>query len=125
MHIINLTQHAATPEQIAAGVFDLQGRGLEALKELLTFETLPTTADVATRAEAIAVLSLASEWETMHAMIGGAPFLMGPLAAALAARGTRALFAFSKRESVETVQSDGSVKKTAVFRHAGFVGGGL
>jgi len=123
--IINLTQHPATPEQIAGGVFDLQGRGLEALKALLTFDTLPTTAEVATRAEAIAVLSLASEWETSHAMVGGAPFLMAPLAAALAARGTRALYAFSVRESVETVQPDGSVRKVAVFRHGGFVGGGL
>jgi len=28
---------------------------------------------------------------------------------------------FSRRESVEEVQADGSVRKTAVFRHAGFI----
>lgn len=57
-------------------------------------------------------------------MIGGAPFLMGPLERAL-----KELpyppewvgYAFSTRESVDEKQADGSVKKIAVFRHRGFV----
>ena len=55
------------------------------------------------------------------AMIGGAPFLMATLADELAKASIYALFAFSTRESVEQVQPDGSVRKTAVFRHQGFV----
>jgi hypothetical protein len=32
------------------------------------------------------------------------------------------VYAFSRRESTEAVQEDGSVRKVAVFRHLGFVG---
>ena len=38
--ILNLTQHPATPEQVAAGVVDLEGKNLERLKELLTFDSI-------------------------------------------------------------------------------------
>ena len=38
--ILNLTQHPATPEQVAAGVVDLIGDDLETLKFLLTFEDM-------------------------------------------------------------------------------------
>lgn len=55
------------------------------------------------------------------AMIGGAPFLMAPLEGALRTRGVIPLYAFSVRESVEEALPDGSVRKTQVFRHAGFV----
>lgn len=55
------------------------------------------------------------------AMIGGAMWLMAPLAAAVEARGIEALFAFSRRESVEEPHADGSIRKTAIFRHVGFV----
>lgn len=54
-------------------------------------------------------------------MVGGAPFFMAPLEAALRAVNIIPVYAFSKRESVEEKQPDGSVKKTQVFKHAGFV----
>ena len=54
-------------------------------------------------------------------MIGGAPFLMGALESALLDYGITPVYAFSKRESVEEVQKDGSVKKINIFRHAGFI----
>jgi hypothetical protein len=54
-------------------------------------------------------------------MIGGAPFLMGPLETALRARGFSPVYAFSVRESVERTTATGAVEKTATFRHAGFV----
>ena len=57
----------------------------------------------------------------LHAMIGGALWLMAPLAAALREQGIEAVFAFSVRETEEQKQADGSVRKVAVFRHAGFV----
>ena len=57
-----------------------------------------------------------------YVMIGGAPFFMAALESALRDVGVTPIYAFSKREVVEEPQSDGSVKKTAVFRHAGFVG---
>lgn len=54
-------------------------------------------------------------------MIGGAPFLMPVLDKALRNYGHRPIYAFSKRESVEKTNPDGTVVKTSVFKHAGFV----
>ncbi len=127
--IINLTQHAATAEQLAAGVVDLTGGQLQELKKLLTFNDLPSRQDVRQIASALGWLVDVVIGDTkprpQHpvAMIGGAPFLMGPLEDALADRGVRAVYAFSRRESAEEVQPDGSIRKVAVFRHAGFVPG--
>lgn len=52
--ILNLTQHTATPEQITAGVTDLPAAQQAQLHALLTFDDLPTAADIADRAAAIA-----------------------------------------------------------------------
>ena len=127
--IVNLTQHPATAEQIAAGVADLPAEQRAALVEALTFESLPTASEILAAAEDVAELAAqnglgADDGDSpapSAAMIGGALWLMAPLAAALQRRGIEALFAFSQRESVETVQPDGSVRKTAIFRHVGFV----
>jgi hypothetical protein len=135
--ILNLTQHTPTPEQIAAGVTcgELSPEQIMEIRSLLSFETLPSSSEVAQRAQQIAkiascaiwreksALPYAQEWggEPLHteanyfefAMIGGEPYLMAPLEAALRAHGITPLYAFSVRESVDQVQPDG---------HAGFVG---
>ncbi len=116
---VNLTQHKATPEQIAAGVTDLPDVVREHLIKVLTFDELPSRKLIKLHAEEVAFL--ARPYVNRAAMIGGAPFLMGPLTDALKALNITPVFAFSRRESVESVQPDGSVKKVAVFRHAGFV----
>lgn len=54
-------------------------------------------------------------------MIGGALWLMAPLAAELRDRGIEPVFAFAVRDTEEQIQPDGSVRKVAVFRHTGFV----
>ena len=119
MKIINLTQHEATPEQKAAGVIDivdLEDRKI--LIECLTFDELPDADEIADRARKLA--NMAQPYAS-HAMTGGAPYLMAPLEYELSWRGVQPLYAFSKRESVEEEQLDGSVKKTVIFRHLGFV----
>lgn len=116
-YILNLTQHASTPEQRRAGVRDLPDT--VPLSELLTFPSLPTPGQVRETARFLA--SLAAETGLSTAMIGGAPFLMEPLAQELRKLGIEPVFAFSKRVSVETLNSDGSTSKTSVFRHLGFV----
>ena len=130
--ILNLTQHPATTDQIAAGVRDLQGQALAMLKGCLNFDTLPTVEDIRQRAEDIAML--ASAWHDAEdpdgttaraCMIGGAPFFMGALEAALYRRDLTPLYAFSRREVVENTNPDGTVTKTAVFKHEGFVAGGI
>jgi hypothetical protein len=116
--MINLTQHLATAEQLAAGVVEPEDKAR--IAELLTFATLPARQEIEARASVLAHIAKSSGYKA--AMIGGAPFLMEPLERHLAYAGVKSLYAFSVRESAEEVQSDGSVKKVNVFRHAGFVG---
>jgi hypothetical protein len=122
--ILNLTQHAATPEQIADGVADLPDDLRDLLIEALTVDQLPTKFDILARCQDVVNIALSTEaWEPpATVMIGGAPWLMGPLAHELREQvGCRVVFAFSKRESVETLCTDGSVKKSSVFKHGGFI----
>ena len=119
MKILNMTQHNPTPEQIERGVVNLLPAEWRA--EVLTFNDLPQDGEVQQRAERIA--RRAAKTGLGAAMIGGVPFLMGPLTTALKARKIRVFFAFSRRESVEKMAADGAVTKTQVFRHLGFVEG--
>lgn len=125
--ILNLTQHPATPDQIAQGVVDLPPAESKKLWELLTFEELPGVHTIHNNAEAITDIACRCFTGVKEpvAMIGGAPFFMGPLHAALNRVGIKVVFAFSARESVEEKLPDGSVRKMAVFRHKGFVEGVL
>ena len=115
--IINLTQHVYSPEQAAAGVIN-HPRQAE-LQALLTFDELPSSSVIVSRAKAVTALAL--ETGATSAMLGGAPFFRGALERELQAAGLKALSAFSRRESVEVTDPDGFVRKTAVFRHLGFV----
>ena len=118
MSILNFTQHAATAEQVAAGVIDLMQHDLASLKALLNFVGLPTRDDVYNRAYAIAALAENLFAETV--MVGGAPFLMPVLQKALQMRGITVLYAFSERVSIEKIVN-GVVVKTNEFKHVGFV----
>lgn len=115
--ILNLTQHPSTADQKAAGVYDLVDT--TKLKALLTFDTLPTYDEIVDRAIAIALI--ACEENVDDVMIGGAPYLMSALEEQLKLHSISPMYAFSVRESVEKVQDDGTVVKTNVFRHGGFV----
>ena len=117
--ILNLTQHAASAEQIEAGVIDID---LDSLKALLTFDDLPSAAEIDRRAREITSLAKDALFgqPERKAMIGGALWLMAPLTFYLKAAGINPVFAFSKRESVERVV-DGKTVKTNVFKHVGFV----
>ena len=148
MHtIINLTQHSATKEQHEEGVIDLTPEFQSKLKSLLTFNNLPTSVEIKSRADEIYALivefvtsgnspiidetkdlidedGLVDETEFkkfgFRFMIGGAPYLMGPLVRELSFLG-ECIFAFSKRVSSEVIEPDGSVTKKTIFKHAGFV----
>lgn len=119
--MLNLTQHSATPEQLAAGVIDPTGWAAADIRELLTFDQLPSRQEITDRARYLADLARALLDSGDAVMIGGAPYLMPALERELAALGLEAHYAFSVRESVEQVQPDGSVRKVNTFRHAGFV----
>lgn len=119
--IINLTQHWATPEQTAAGVIEPANK--KSIQALLTFEELPSAEDMERRANLLALMVTNMELGggSRSVMIGGAPYFMGALERALKAEGHRPMYAFSRRESEDQVQEDGSIRKVAVFRHLGFV----
>lgn len=121
--VLNLTQHKATPDQVAEGVFDLDGTDAVEMVALLNFVDIPTPATVRERADKLAKLARRCLPDGGAVMIGGAPYLMGPLELALYTHGLSAVYAFSLRVAVETPMPDGTVQKTMVFKHAGFVTG--
>jgi len=119
MSILNLTQHSATPAQLQAGVVEPEDKG--AVQTLLTFEGLPSREQI--HARALALAELANNAGCTDVMVGGAPYLMGPLEDALRGRRMNPIFAFSERKSVEKTDPEtGEVKKNTVFIHLGFVG---
>jgi hypothetical protein len=119
MVIINLTQHDATPDQIAAGVIEPDPETKATVRGLLTFGVLPEPRHVLDRAMQIAAIAQTADVDA--ALIGGAGFIMGPLAQTLRNVGMIPLHAFSIRESTEERQPDGSARKIATFRFIGFV----
>lgn len=115
--ILNLTQHTATTEQVAAGVVEPQFK--EAIQNLLTFNSKPDIFEIQDRAKALAAMAQVEGFK--RAMIGGAPFFMSALERELLDAGITPLYAFSERVSDEQIQPDGSIKKINIFKHVGFV----
>ena len=118
--IWNLTQHKATPDQVAAGVVDLPDADREKLMAVLTFDELPTLGDIYDKV--IVVVGLAAEVAKPYSkvMIGGAPYMMSLLQNQLVQHHYVPVYAFSKRISEDQVV-DGIVKKVSTFKHEGFV----
>jgi hypothetical protein len=115
--ILNLTQHIASPEQIAAGVKELAPADSTTVKRLLTFDTLEDAQDASRVLErAMQIAAIAAAYKPNAAMVGCAPYFIRVLCDALRTKGITPLFAFTQRVSVE---KDGI--KTSVFRHEGFV----
>ena len=121
--MLNITQHPASIEQEKVGVCNVLPEWQGTLVSLLTFTSLPSQLDVMTRVHMITdtVIEMLQELEgsdfaTSKVMIGGAPYLMGPLIYELKMHGIRPYFAYSERVSSEV---DGV--KTSVFKHLGFV----
>jgi len=148
--IINCTQHQSSPEQKDAGVIDLPEGYAERVREALTFNAIPTWKEMMSRARAVldavheyVTLDLIGEPMLFHEfadsnsikaaleakglptslaiMIGGAPFFMAALEEQAFAYGYVPLYAFSKRVVVEVRAEDGTVTKTAKFKHEGFI----
>ena len=111
---INLTQHEAQPDQ---GCFEPEDKAQ--VQELLTFSESPSTDVIQQRAKALAEIAVAHR--ANHAMIGGALWLMAPLANELEKVGVIPQYSFSERRSVDQVQPDGSTKTIAVHKHLGWV----
>jgi len=121
MRILNLTQHAATADQLAVGVFEPSSSDKKLIAHLLTFTVLPTRAQISSRCRELCLIIWVYD-KTDAVMIGGASYLISRLDVMIPkVCGMPALHSFTARDSVEVRQEDGSVKKTQVFRHLGFV----
>jgi hypothetical protein len=123
MKILNFTQHDATPEQVAAGVVDAESADKEKIQRAITFEELPSPSDLRRRATVCALLArdLMVKYDCDGVMIGGAPYFMSHLESALRSFRVPYCYSFSRREVDEQILPDGSVKKTHVFKHVGFI----
>lgn len=124
MTTVNLTQHNTTVSQAQQGVVDLDAEIISEVRKQLTFDEIPTRKEMEIAAKEITRLVLASgikERGVDQAMIGGAPFFMSVLEFALLKIGVVPVYAFSKRESVDVTEEDGSITKRSVFLHVGFV----
>lgn len=131
MRILNLTQHAATADQVADGVIELREGEKEYVKELLTFDKIPSKEELEDRAHDLSLFACTydiipdddgmNELQPNAVMLGGAPFFMGTLERWCESVGLVVLYAFSERESIDAIQEDGSVIKKSIFKHKGFV----
>lgn len=122
--ILNLTQHQATQDQLDAGVFEPTPAQKARIKEILTFDSsvLKYPEIIEERAAEMAAL-VTQFYSSVHVklMIGGAPFFMGPLGNKLTNIGYKVVYSFTDRVSVDQVNEDGTITKTSVFKHLGFV----
>jgi len=86
--ILNLTQHPATLEQIAAGVIEPEDKDL--VKNSLEFKTIPTKTDMVWRA--MDLVNLVKKSGCTKVMIGGAPFFMYTLETFLIDNGIQPMY---------------------------------
>lgn len=121
--LVNLTQHELTNSQrdsFPGLILDLGQMTTSNLSDALTFKTPPTLEEIEERAQNLAVRALLSG--ASHALIGGAPYLMGALEIELKKAGVIPIYSFSERKSVEQTSPEGVVTKTNVFEHVAWVG---
>ena len=116
MKIVNITQHNATPEQVAEGVIDV--KEVKKIKELLTFVNLPSLEEMVKRSTEIKKLVVLTEHPFDGVMLGGAPFFMRILEEEFS--NTKIFYAFSVRESIEK-EIDGKIVKNSIFKHQGLI----
>lgn len=114
MNILNLTRHTATSSQSEAGVIDLDYPDFCIILDHLTFKRPPSMDDLIIRADIIA--SIAVGYEYCDVLIGGPPYLTGPLITALRHYDLTPWFSFNER-ATDAFRGKQLVK----YKHTGFV----
>ena len=123
MILINLTQHNLTQEQLKDAV-EVGTDVRDEVIKLITFNGLPTAGEIKDNASRLA--EICRDMHASHAVIGGAPYFMGPLEQALRRVGVTPLYAFTERVAVEVTNPEtGEVTKTSKFNFAGWIEGAL
>jgi len=119
MNILNLTQHAATEDQLAGGVIDLQGELKAALVAAITFPPVYDHDMLVSRAKRVVGIVRDAQVDCGHVMIGGMPSFMPVLQQVLQEAGYHVGYACTDRVSVDVPDGNGGVRKTSVFKHVG------
>lgn len=121
--MLNLTQHVATAEQLRDGAVEPESDVKAEIQKLLTFDrsVIEHPEQIWNRAKAL-VSYIKREYPLVNqAMVGGALYFMPALVRELKEAGIQPYFSYTDRVSQETHNPDGSVTKTLVFKHLGWV----
>lgn len=121
----NATQHVLTPSQQKEGNWiNLEESDIKIIRDLITFDTIPSENDMVERARKLAGLVTShcaiAGVETCKVMIGGAPYFQSCLENALLGSGFEPVYSFSERKCIETPNGD-IVEKKFIFEHVGWV----
>lgn len=121
--MLNLTQHVITAEQLRDEAVEPDEEMKAEIQKLITFDrsVMEHPEQIEDRAKALAAL-IRREYPLLNqAMVGGALYFMPALVRELKAVGIQPYFSYTDRVSQETHNPDGSVTKTLVFKHLGWV----
>ena len=121
--MLNITQHTATKEQVEDGVIDPAQEVKVQIQKLITFDqsVMKEPEQLWNRAKALVGLVKRTYPEINRVMVGGALYFMPALVKELKEQGFEVFFSYTDRVSSEVHNADGSVTKTLVFKHLGFV----
>ena len=116
--ILNLTQHNASPQQVAAGVVEPQDK--ESVRDIITFKEMPDGETLKEKAVALANVAKSEGYDRV--MIGGAPYFNSVVETACKAVGVQPVYAYTAPPVSKVVNNpDGSVTTTKVFEFKGFI----
>ena len=121
--MLNLTQHALTAEQWRDGAVEPDQEMKAEIQKLITFDrsVMTEAGQIEERAKALVAL-IRKEYPLLNkAMVGGALYFMPALVRELKAVGIQPYFSYTDRVSTDVHNADGSVTKTLVFKHLGWV----
>lgn len=121
--MLNLTQHALTAEQWRDGAVEPEADVKTQIQELITFDrsVMEHPEQIWNRAKALVSLIKREYPLVNQAVVGGALYFMPALVRELKEAGIQPYFSYTDRVSQETHNPDGSVTKTLVFKHLGWV----
>lgn len=121
--MLNLTQHALTVEQWRDGAVEPEADVKAQIQELITFDrsVMEHPEQILNRAKELVSLIKREYPLVNQAMVGGALYFMPALVREMKEAGIQPYFSYTDRVSQETHNPDGSVTKTLVFKHLGWV----
>lgn len=121
--MLNLTQHALTAEQWRDGAVEPEADVKAQIQELITFDrsVIEHPEQILNRAKALVSLIKREYPLVNQAVVGSALYFMPALVRELKEVGIQPYFSYTDRVSQETHNPDGSVTKTLVFKHLGWV----